>query len=205
MMMIVEALKRRWLAMLHGKQFHPRGLDSCTHSCHNQCRCNALPNYLSRSDTPSPLSPFGLLIIGWLVSQCPPLAFSSPFHTKAPIFVNLFSCPRYKREHSQAIRRHEGHIEVIWVKRLAWFNNHPFRPDRCWAVLANLLDEGATHELFEGHVCEVGGDMESCCGCPRKIGALAWGQCSNTKLCGWNFSQGWCKGQWLCRKPQGYF
>ena len=56
----------------------------------------------------------------------------------------------------------KDNIEVMRVRRLAWFSSHPFRPDRCWAVLINLLDEGATHELFEGHVCEVGGDMESC-------------------------------------------
>jgi hypothetical protein len=57
-------VKKEMVGYATWKTVPSKGLGFMYPFMHNQCRCNALPNYLSRSDTPSPLSPFGLLIIG---------------------------------------------------------------------------------------------------------------------------------------------
>jgi len=70
------------------------------------------------------------------VRQCPPLAFSSPLHTKALSFVNMFfSLVQVTR--GNTVRWYlgmEDNIEEMRYRRPAWFNSHPVHPGsgRCW-------------------------------------------------------------------------
>ena len=86
---MIEELKRRRSTSLQGSSDPSHGFDSSTHSCHSQRRRRALPN-LSRSGTPKPPRSLGLVTVGQLTRQCPPLAFSSPFHKNDLLILSIF-------------------------------------------------------------------------------------------------------------------
>ena len=88
-MTVVEELKRRRSVLLHGTSIPIHGFESSTHSIHSHRRRRALPN-LSRSSTPIPHSFLDLHTITQFTKQCPPLAFSSPFHKKDLSILSIF-------------------------------------------------------------------------------------------------------------------
>ena len=79
MVTMVEALNNSRSTWLQGRSIPVHGLDSSVHSCHSQRSRSAWPS-LSRSGTPSPSRSFGRATVGQFTKQCPPFAFSSPFH-----------------------------------------------------------------------------------------------------------------------------
>ena len=86
---MIEELKRRQSSSEHGSSEPLQALDSSTQSCHSHLNRRARPN-LSRSGTPKPPSSFGLVTVCQLTRQCPPLAFSSPFHKKDLLILSIF-------------------------------------------------------------------------------------------------------------------
>ena len=86
---MIDELKRRRSTSVHGSSEPIQGLESSTHSCQSQRNRRALPN-LSRSGTPKPPRSFGLVTVCQLTRQCPPLAFSSPFHKKDLLILSIF-------------------------------------------------------------------------------------------------------------------
>jgi len=86
---MIEELKRRRSSSEHGSSEPFQGLESSTHSCQSHRNRRALPN-LSRSGTPKPPRSFGLVTVGQLTRQCPPLALSSPFHRNDLLILSIF-------------------------------------------------------------------------------------------------------------------
>jgi hypothetical protein len=94
---VIDELKRRRSTSLQGSSDPSQGFDSSTHSCHSQRRRRALPN-LSRSGTPRPPGSLGLVTVGQLTKQCPPLAFSSPSTRTISYFYQFSSLPKRPKE-----------------------------------------------------------------------------------------------------------
>jgi hypothetical protein len=85
---VIEALKSKWSRSLCGSVILTQGFESWTHSCHNQRRHKVLPNF-SKFGTPNPPKPFGMQTVGQFTKQCPPLAFSSPFHRNDLLILSI--------------------------------------------------------------------------------------------------------------------
>ena len=85
---VVDALKSARSRSLQGSSIPAQGLEVSTQSCHSHLKRNALLNLL-RSGIPSPPRSFGLVTVGQLTRQCPPLAFSSPFQRKDLLILSM--------------------------------------------------------------------------------------------------------------------
>jgi len=86
---MIEELKRRRSSSEHGSFKPLQGLESSTHSYQSHRNRRARLN-LSRSGTPKPPRSFGLVTVCQLTRQCPPFAFSSPFHKKDLLILSIF-------------------------------------------------------------------------------------------------------------------
>jgi hypothetical protein len=147
---MVDALNNNLSVGLQGNSEPAHGLEGSTQSYHNQRNRSALPN-LSRSGTPRPPSSLGLDTVGQLTRQCPPFAFSSPFHRKDLRILSI--CFLAQAASGKTVRWYVGideRTEVTNVSRPALFSSLPFQPGNLWPIRSI---RGCTCTFWSGLVC----------------------------------------------------